>query len=571
MADIQKISGILATLHDLTVETYVAVSESDGTGDFVTKKFDIRNVDNVREYNNKTDFPTVGRAKTLYIDKSNGKIYSWDGNQYLLLSVRIVDGVVSPDSTWSSEKINTTMAQKEHTHTEEEITDLKNYALASHSHLASQITDFNNAVDNNTNVSLNTDARHTHTNKDILDNTTASYTTAEKNKLADIENQYYNKTESDNKFVNKAGDTVTGDLVVQGDLIISGTTTTVDTEQLKINDNMVTLNSNFTSGTPTQNSGVEILRGDEPTVSMYWNETTDQWELTGGILNATVANADKLDGNDSTYFATATDLTSHTSNTNNPHNVTAAQLGAQNILEQIKTVDGAGSGLDADLLDGKDSSYYATATEVNSKVSKSGDTINGNLTVNGAINGTAVTQSSTDTTANRLLKVGDFGIGNGNLAFPTADNQDFNTLTNTSFYGIRLGVYTGTLNTPPSYGYGNLQVIKGWSFITQIFYPHLTQNATQGVYYRVYYNGAWTEWVKLYSSKNIVGTVSQSEGLPTGAIIERGGNANGEYIKFADGTQIATNSDNSITTSPATFIGTITKVDNNKLWIGRWY
>lgn len=413
MADIQKISGILATLHDLTVETYVPVAESDGTGDFVTKKFDIRNVDNVREYNNKTDFPTVGRAKTLYIDKSNGKIYSWDGNQYLLLSVRIVDGVVSPDSTWSSEKINTTMAQKEHTHTEADITDLKNYALASHSHLASEVTDFNTAVDNNTNVSLNTDARHTHTNKDVLDNTTASYTTAEKNKLADIENQYYNKTESDNKFVNKAGDTVTGDLVVQGDLIISGTTTTIDTEQLKINDNMVTLNSNFTSGTPTQNSGVEILRGDEPTVSMYWNEATDQWELTGGILNATAANADKLDGkdstefaeaihnhtinditnlqteldnksninhnhddkylgktekaadsdkldgNDSTYFATDADLTSHTTDTNNPHNVTAEQLGAANILAQIKTVDGAGSGLDADLLDGINSTDFS--------------------------------------------------------------------------------------------------------------------------------------------------------------------------------------------------------------------
>lgn len=37
-----------------------------------------------------------------------------------------------------------------------------------------------------------------------------------------------------------------------------------------------------------------------------------------------------------------------------------------------------------------------------------------------------------------------------------------------------------------------------------------------------------------------VGTVSQSGGVPTGAIIERGSNANGEYIRFADGTQICT-------------------------------
>ncbi|MFD1330271.1 hypothetical protein [Mycoplana ramosa] len=36
----------------------------------------------------------------------------------------------------------------------------------------------------------------------------------------------------------------------------------------------------------------------------------------------------------------------------------------------------------------------------------------------------------------------------------------------------------------------------------------------------------------------IVGPVSQSGGVPTGAIVERGSNANGEYVRFADGTQI---------------------------------
>ncbi|MDX7852996.1 hypothetical protein [Aeromonas caviae] len=41
-----------------------------------------------------------------------------------------------------------------------------------------------------------------------------------------------------------------------------------------------------------------------------------------------------------------------------------------------------------------------------------------------------------------------------------------------------------------------------------------------------------------YHVKNILGQVSQAGGIPTGAIIERGSNANGEYIKFADGTLI---------------------------------
>lgn len=36
----------------------------------------------------------------------------------------------------------------------------------------------------------------------------------------------------------------------------------------------------------------------------------------------------------------------------------------------------------------------------------------------------------------------------------------------------------------------------------------------------------------------ILGTVSQSGGVPTGAIIQKGSNANGDYVRFADGTQI---------------------------------
>jgi hypothetical protein len=43
-----------------------------------------------------------------------------------------------------------------------------------------------------------------------------------------------------------------------------------------------------------------------------------------------------------------------------------------------------------------------------------------------------------------------------------------------------------------------------------------------------------------YNRGNLLGTVSQSGGVPTGAVIERGANANGEYVRFADGTQICT-------------------------------
>ncbi len=44
-----------------------------------------------------------------------------------------------------------------------------------------------------------------------------------------------------------------------------------------------------------------------------------------------------------------------------------------------------------------------------------------------------------------------------------------------------------------------------------------------------------------YSRGNLLGSVTQSAGQPTGAVIERGQNANGDYIRFADGTQICWN------------------------------
>lgn len=45
---------------------------------------------------------------------------------------------------------------------------------------------------------------------------------------------------------------------------------------------------------------------------------------------------------------------------------------------------------------------------------------------------------------------------------------------------------------------------------------------------------------KSAAAADIVGVVSQDAGGPTGAIIERGSNASGEYVKFADGTMICT-------------------------------
>lgn len=70
---------------------------------------------------------------------------------------------------------------------------------------------------------------------------------------------------------------------------------------------------------------------------------------------------------------------------------------------------------------------------------------------------------------------------------------------------------------------------NGWRYV---------DTATGDEYLKV--NNAWIKKTDLADLIRglFLGTVSEDEGVPTGAIIESGSNANGEYIKFANGTMI---------------------------------
>lgn len=63
-------------------------------------------------------------------------------------------------------------------------------------------------------------------------------------------------------------------------------------------------------------------------------------------------------------------------------------------------------------------------------------------------------------------------------------------------------------------------------------------------------SGVWSAWREVYNQNSIVGPVYQSAGVPTGAIIEHGSNANGEYVKFADGLMICISADIEIPVTP---------------------
>ena len=73
-------------------------------------------------------------------------------------------------------------------------------------------------------------------------------------------------------------------VVIDGNLTVAGTTTTISTETVTIADNIIVLNSNAT-GTATESAGFEIERGTDTNVSFLWNETNDYWSAVNTKLH----------------------------------------------------------------------------------------------------------------------------------------------------------------------------------------------------------------------------------------------------------------------------------------------
>lgn len=115
-----------------------------------------------------------------------------------------------------------------------------------------------------------------------------------------------------------------------------------------------------------------------------------------------------------------------------------------------------------------------------------------------------------------------FGLGEG---VTNADDLDTVDETSLKYQG------GGSSNRPAGSNGGQLvQVESGAGNVYQIFHDEAS----------IWFRRQVDAWTEMYHTGNLLGTVSQSGGVPTGAVIERGSNANGEYVKFADGTMIMT-------------------------------
>ena len=77
-----------------------------------------------------------------------------------------------------------------------------------------------------------------------------------------------------------AGTSNFNDVVIAGDLTITGDTTEIETTNTAITDNVIVLNKGETAaGVTLGTSGIEVERGTEANKTFVWDEATDKWTL----------------------------------------------------------------------------------------------------------------------------------------------------------------------------------------------------------------------------------------------------------------------------------------------------
>ena len=131
-------------------------------------------VDDVLEYDTKTAFPATGESGKIYVSKDDNKTYRWGGTSYVEISASLALGETS-STAYAGDKgkanaeaitaLQSGKADKNHTHTSAQITDLQGKldakANTTHTHVTADITDLQGKLDAKAN------ATHTHAISDI--------------------------------------------------------------------------------------------------------------------------------------------------------------------------------------------------------------------------------------------------------------------------------------------------------------------------------------------------------------------------------------------------------------------
>jgi hypothetical protein len=67
---------------------------------------------------------------------------------------------------------------------------------------------------------------------------------------------------------------------IEGDLRVDGTVNFINSNEVNIGDNIITLNADIPDNVaPTEDAGIQVKRGTEAITGIYWREQDDKWKI----------------------------------------------------------------------------------------------------------------------------------------------------------------------------------------------------------------------------------------------------------------------------------------------------
>jgi hypothetical protein len=250
---------------------------------------------------------------------------------------------------------------------------------------------------------------------------------------------------ANNSLDRTTGGTITGDLVITGGLSVAGGTS-INAQQLRIADNVITLNADFTTGTPSENAGFEVNRGVSNAI-LQWTETgsptSSKWQFgTVGNLQNIVGQTDLNTTLGNYVLKSGSTMTGALILHDSP-TVSSPGLQAATKAYVDTAVDNAGSGLPATPVDASiPGTYYYLSVTTGGAYWKQFTTSAGNYPIN--IGGNAATADyATDAghadSADTATSAGSINSGGNSLS-----SSGFN-ITAGSFTVSRPATFTSTI------------------------------------------------------------------------------------------------------------------------------
>jgi hypothetical protein len=114
----------------------------------------------------------------------------------------------------------------------------------------------------------------------------------------------------------------TNSVTIAGDLTVSGTTTTLNTNNLLVEDPLIVVAKNVT-GTPAFDAGLIVERGSSTNTGFFWDETADEWAAVNTTETGSTAGNVTIDSYANMHCATMTGISSQAKYADLAENFTA--------------------------------------------------------------------------------------------------------------------------------------------------------------------------------------------------------------------------------------------------------